>query len=267
MDGHPAQAQKGSAVIWRWRFGAVFALITTLALNTLAGATRLLGGRTTGDISNSYPVVFTPANYVFSIWSMIYLGLVAFAVYQALPAGQRNPRAGPILPLFVLSCVFNGAWILAWQYRYAGLSMLLMLGLLITLVVMYNRLGIGLRPASGADFWMLNAPFSLYLGWISVATIANACVTLYEAGLKSGGMGWTVGLIIVATALGLGFLRARGDVLYALVLIWALVGIAVRNWGLPLVAFTALLGAGVLAILLIGARPGRRPQPLSQART
>jgi hypothetical protein len=242
------------------------ALLTTLVLNTLAGATPLLGGRTTGEISNSYPVVFTPANYVFGIWSVIYLGLIAFAVYQALPAGRRNPRTGPILPLFVLSCAFNAAWILAWQYRYVGFSMLLMLGLLLTLVVMYNRLEIGLRPAKGADFWLLNAPFSLYLGWISVATIANACVALYEAGLEGGGVGWTVLLIAVATALGLAFRRGRGDLLYALVLIWALVGIAVRNWGLPWVAFAALLGAAVLAVG-IGTWPGHRPPPISQAQT
>ncbi|WP_147021148.1 tryptophan-rich sensory protein [Meiothermus granaticius] len=260
MDRNPAQPQKN---LGAWRLGAVLALIITLVLNTLAGATSLLGGRTTGEISNGYPVVFTPANYVFGIWGLIYLGLIAFTVYQALPGGARNPRIGPVLPLFVLSCAFNSAWILAWQYRWVDLSMGFMLGLLLTLIALYRRLEIGLRPTRGADSWLVNAPFSLYLGWISVATIANAVVTLYQAGFTAGGVGWTVVLIAVATALGLAFLRARGDVLYALVLIWALGGIAVRNWGIPVVAVAALLGIGLL-ILGIGGRPGRRLQALSQ---
>lgn len=248
-----------------WRFLAVFALVSTLVLNTLAAVGPVLGGRTTGAISNSYPVIFTPAGYAFSIWSLIYLGLIAFTVYQALPAGQRNPRTERILPLFVLSCVFNSAWILAWQYSLVGLSMALMVGLLLTLIAIYNRLETGLRPARGADFWLLNAPFSLYLGWISVATIANACVALYVAGWTGPGAAWTVVLVVIATALGLAFMRGRGDTIYTLVLIWALVGVAVRNWGIPSVAYTAMIAAAVLA-LVIFTRGGRRPQLAPQMR-
>lgn len=249
-----------------WRFLSVAALISTLVLNTLAAVGPVLGGRTTGEISNIYPVVFTPANYVFSIWSLIYLGLIAFVMYQALPAGQRNPRTERILLPFVLSCVFNGAWILAWQYGYVGLSMVLMLGLLLTLIGVYNRLEIGLRPASGSDLWVVNAPFSLYLGWISVATIANACVALYVAGWTGGGATWTVVLIVIATALGLAFMRARGDAIYTAVLVWALVGIAVRNWSTPAVAYSALMGAAILALVIL-MRGGRKPALAPPART
>lgn len=240
-----------------WQVSSVLAFIATLVFNTLA-TTGAIGGRTTAAISNAFPVVFTPANYVFSIWSVIYLGLLAFVVYQVLPAGQRNARLSLVRPLFVLSCVFNSTWIIAWQNEYFALSMLLMLGLLATLVAIYNRLKIGLKPASGSDFWLVNGPFSVYLGWISVATIANACVVLYSAGWTGGGIPWSVVLIAVATVLGLAFLNQRADVSYALVLVWALVGIAVRNWGIPVVAYSALLGAAIL-VLVIGLR-GRRTQ-------
>ena len=178
--------------------------------------------------------------------------LALFVVYQALPAQKDNPRLERLGYVFALSCAFNFCWIFAWHYGVIWLSELLMFGLLASLIVCYNRLGIGKTEVPGAEKWAVRLAFSVYLGWITVATIVNTAVLLLEWGVEGGWLApfWAVTVIAVAALIGTLVLQRRGDVPYSLVLVWAFVGIAAKQWGAEaFVVIAALVAAGVLAVL------------------
>ncbi len=210
----------------------ILAFVVVIVVNALAN-TLPFNGLSTGDIANSYPSLFTPAGYVFAIWGLIYLLLAVFALYQALPAHRDNLRLARLGYLFVISCALNIAWLFSWHYLQITLSMLLMLGLLVTLVLIYQRLKIGQGHVSRGESLAVRLPFSVYLGWITVATVANASVFLLELGVRGGWAApfWAFVMLAAATLIGLTMLRRRGDVAFVGVLIWAFVGIAVRQWG------------------------------------
>ena len=223
------------------------ALALTLVLNTLANALPL-GGRTTGEISDSFNVLFVPAGYVFSIWGLIYLALIGFVVFQAVPAQQRNPSVRATGYWFALTCLANALWIVFWHYGYYALTLVVMLTLLASLIVIYRRLA-AVRPTDAATRWLVQAPFSLYLGWISVATIANASAVLVDLGWDGRPLSpitWTV--VLIAAAAGLSLLMAyfHRDAVYAGVIAWALVGILVKQ-----AASASIAAACVLALLVV----------------
>ena len=150
------------------------ALLGVLAINFLAEAIPL-NDLTSAQIANRYPdLLYFPANYAFSIWSVIYAFLIAFGIYQVLPAQRDNPHLQRIGWLFVVSCIFNAAWLISFHYLQFAFSMVMMVGLLATLITIYLRLRIGIEPVSRATKWLIHVPFSIYLGWITAATITNA---------------------------------------------------------------------------------------------
>ena len=231
-------------------------LIIVIAVN--AGANALpLNGKTTGEISDNIPTLFTPAGYVFSIWAVIYLGLLAFAWYQSQRA-QRTAEFGERIGYwFFVSCIFNSAWIVAWHYEQFPLTLVLMLGLLICLLAIYLRLDIGRRRVSAAESRWVHLPFSIYLGWISVATVANVSTVLYTTGWNGGPLSpglWTVIMVIVAALLGLAMIALRNDVGFPLVIVWALVGIAVARSAIPLIALASTASAAVVLVAWVVAR-------------
>lgn len=243
------------------------ALFATLIVNWLANALPL-NNRTTGEISDQFPVLFTPAGYVFSIWGLIYLLLLGFAVYQALPSQRDNPRLERTAYWFVLSNIFNSVWIFLWHYEQFLLTLAAMLGLLVSLIVIYQRLEIGLKQVDRLEKYLVNLPFSIYLGWISVATIANFSTTLYDLGWNGFGIApeiWTVIMLLVATGLGFIMLLRRRDFAYALVLAWAFIGITARQNDTPLVAVTAAVTALILliALLFLFLRPRLAPSQVN----
>ncbi len=231
----------------------IVAFVAVVVINTLAN-TLPLNGLSTGEISDSYPSLFTPAGYVFAIWGLIYLLLGVFVVYQALPTQRDNLRLERLGYLFVISCGFNIAWLFSWHYQQIVLSMLLMLGLLATLILIYQRLGIGQGEVSRGESLAVRLPFSVYLGWITVATVANSSVFLLELGVRGGWAApfWAFVALTAAALIGLTVLRRRGDLAFVGVLIWAFLGIAARQWGgesllvLAAVAAAAFLGYAVL---------------------
>lgn len=227
----------------------IITLIITLIMNGLANALPL-NGRTTGSISDSFPVLFTPAGYVFSIWGIIYLGLIAFGIYQALPAQRENQRLLRIGPWFAVANLFNAAWIVLWHYGFYTLTVVVMVGLLVSLLVIFQRLAISKKPENTRELWLVNIPFSIYLGWISVATIANFSASLYNLGFTGGPFSqeiWTVALLLVATILGLIMTWQQRQIAYPLVLVWAFIGIVVKqSANLPV-----SIAAGIAAALLI----------------
>jgi benzodiazapine receptor len=228
----------------------VLIFLATVIVNGLANALPI-NGRDTGAISDSYPVLFTPAGYVFSIWGLIYLLLLGFTIYQALPSQRDNPRLERVGYWFVLSGVFNIAWIFLWHYDFISLTLVVMLGLLASLIVIYTRLDIGRTQVQGIEKYLVNLPFSVYLGWISVATVANFSITLYDLGWSAFGIApeiWALLVLAVATTLGILMLARRGDIAYTLVLVWAFAGITVKQIDTSVVA----ISAAVLAVILLG---------------
>ena len=123
------------------RVVVVLAVVATIGVNGLANALTL-NGLTTGEISDRFRVYFMPAGYVFSIWGLIYLGLILFAIYQARPAQRNNPCLERVGYLFALSCGANGAWLFLWHHEQFPLALIAMFSLLGLLIAIYLRLGI-----------------------------------------------------------------------------------------------------------------------------
>ncbi|MGD2103853.1 MAG: tryptophan-rich sensory protein [Anaerolineae bacterium] len=241
----------------------VLALVATVAANGLANALPL-NGQTTGEISDRFDVYFVPAGYVFSIWGLIYLALGGFAIYQGLPSQRQNPRLRRVGYLFVLSCAANVAWLFLWHYEVFSLTIAAMVALLLLLIAIYLRLGIGRTSVPIAETWLVRVPFSIYLGWVTVATIANASSLLDYLSWSGWGLGpqtWTVVLLAAATGITAAVAFTRGDTAYGAVIAWALVGIAVKHADTPVVSGTAwAMTAAVLVVTVVGAWLHRRRQ-------
>ncbi len=233
----------------------VVAVVLTLAVNGLAGTT-VINGKTTGQVSDGIPALFTPAGYVFSIWGVIYLGLIAFAIYQALPAQRENQRLRSIGYPFALSCLVNMAWLFFWQFEILPVTIVLMLALLGSLIWIYLRLDVNHTRVSRGEYWTTHVPFGIYLGWITVATIANASALLYRLGWTTGGLGisgaaWTVIMLAAAVLIAAAMSFTRRDIAFLAVLVWAFVGIAVKQAGTPAVVYAAYSAAAVVALLAV----------------
>lgn len=245
----------------------VLAVIATLIVNGLANALPL-NNQTTGEISNQFKVYFVPAGYVFSIWGLIYLGLILFVVYQALPRQRDNPRLARIGYLFALSCLANIVWLFLWHYRQFPLTLLAMVVLLALLIAIYLRLGIGQVTVSAVETWFVYVPFSIYLGWVTVATVANVTSVLDYLNWGRWGLSaeiWAVIMLVVGAGIATAVSLTRGDIAYMLVIVWAFVGIAIKHAGTSVVAVAAwVTTAWVVVMLAIGwffhARPFRQRQ-------
>ena len=250
----------------------IAALVLALVVNTLSNALPL-NGRTAGEISDALPSFFTPAGYTFSIWGLIYTALLGFTIYQALPAQRNNQLLGRVGWGFALSSLFNAAWLVAWHYAYYALSVFIMVALLITLIAVYIRLEIG-QPnprLSLADKLLIQFPFSIYLGWITVATIANVASVANFLGWNGFGIAeptWAAIMMGVAVLVVGLVLFNRRNLSYAGVLIWALFGIRAAQAEVPLVANTAVVAAVlILLIALVGYWRTRQAEPIATART
>ncbi|KEF35344.1 MULTISPECIES: tryptophan-rich sensory protein [Deinococcus] len=235
------------------------ATVLTLVMNSLSNALPLFG-RSNADVSDALPNAFTPAGLTFAIWGVIFLGLLAFAVYQALPA-QRGPRLDRLFWPFLLSNLLNVGWLLAFQSLNIGLSVLVMLGLLGSLIWLYLEVR-GLPP-QGAEGLTLRLPTSLYLGWISVATIANVTAWLVSRGVTAGLAGlsapaWSAVLLLVAAGLGAFFLVRFRDYAYGAVLLWAFYGVYAARPDVTAVALGVAASAALVVLSAVAAT--RRPQ-------
>lgn len=236
------------------QFIVIVGVLAVLIMNGLANALPL-NGLMTGEISDRFQVFFVPAGYVFAIWGVIYLGLILYALFRLLPANRENPRLKNVDLPFGISCLANIAWLLSWHYLQFPISMLVMLVLLASLIAAYLSLGIGRFQVPAAERWLVQVPFSIYLGWVSVATIANATSVLDY--LQWGGWGiqpqvWAMIMLVVGTALAVAVGLSRKDLAYVLVFVWAFVGIAVKQAATPEVAILAWIMAGFLLLVAIG---------------
>ena len=209
----------------------ILAFVTVIVLNTLA-TTLPINGRSTGEISDMFPNLFVPAGYAFSIWSVIYLLLLVFIVLQSKNAFSKSKKTpefvNTIGPWFFISCFANVFWILSWHYLIIPLSLLMMILLLSSLVIIYKKLN--LQPSSTIPF-LVRLPFSIYLGWITVATVANVTVLLVDMNWTGFGIsdsGWTTAVIITASLIVGLFTWKYKDLAYLLVIFWAFIAITVK---------------------------------------
>lgn len=228
-------------------------VILGLGVNILATALPL-NGQDTGEISDRFQVYFVPAGYVFSIWGLIYLGWIAFTIFQLQPSQQDNPRLRRLGYLFALSNLANAAWLFCWHYNQFGLSVLVMLTLLGLLIASYVRLNVNRSSVSRLEYWSVDVLFSVYLGWITVATVANISDWLYFVGWDGFGIPaqtWAVIMLVVASILGLAMAWMRRDAAYLLVLVWAFIGIAIKQTAAPMVAVSAWIAAILMAGLAV----------------
>lgn len=235
------------------QFVNITALIGALVMNFLSN-TLPLNGQTAAQISNRLPILFVPENYVFSIWGIIYVLLIGFGVYQARPSKREDPAMRRIGYWFALSCVANGVWLLFFHYNQFPLSMVAMVVLLLSLIMIYLRLDIGRRVVSGAEKWWVHTTFSVYLGWITVATVANAAYVLFDAGWDGFGIAasvWTIIMLVIATLITLTMIVIRRDIAYTAVILWALVGIVIKQGATPPVAITAGIMVAAIVVVLV----------------
>jgi hypothetical protein len=240
--------------------GNLIAFVATVIINSLANALPL-NGLDTGELSDAIPNLFVPSGLTFSIWAVIYLLLLSFVVYQIVRSAQNSAKQeylDQIGPWFMISCAANIAWIFAWHWQQIAVSLIIMLLLLASLLMIYLRLKTGIEKVTKEKWFFIQLPFSVYLGWITVATIANVTALLVTAGWNGFGISealWTVIVLIVAIGIGLAVLITRRDVGYTLVIIWAFLGIYLkRSSTIPQVQeviVTSMVGIIVLAIALV----------------
>jgi hypothetical protein len=230
----------------------VLITIITIVMNILANALPL-NGQGTGEISDRFDIRFVPAGYVFSIWGLIYIGLIAYTIYQALPAQKTNPRLRATGWPYVIANAANIVWLFLWHYNQFPATLLAMLTLLVTLIYSYLQLGIGKINVSRGETWAVRVPFSIYLGWISVATIANVTQVLYYLGWNGAPLTpeiWAAIMLAVAAVVTAAMLVIRRDVAYAGVVIWAAIGIAAAQADSQLVVIAAWTVTAVIALLV-----------------
>lgn len=198
------------------------AMIAVILVNALSN-TLPLNGQTASEITNRLEVLFTPAGYVFSIWSLIYVLLVIWliTIYRKVKDNRFNGKVGI---LFIISCIFNIAWLFSWHYEQFILSIIVMFFLLFTLIAIY------LQYKNSEKGLSERFPFSFYLAWISVATIANVSYVLKHHGVDLGISEVIGSLVLVGIAVILGYLAVAvsKDIFFTLVIVWALIGIAVK---------------------------------------
>ncbi|MFC1871717.1 hypothetical protein ACFLYF_04895 [Chloroflexota bacterium] len=207
----------------------------TVVVNGLS-STLPINGKTAGELSDQYPNLFVPAGLTFSIWGVIYILLAIFVIYGLIVAAKKDPVKSSFIEnigiLFFVSCLANIGWIFAWHYEVVPLSLVLMLILLATLITIYLKLRIGKSDSPRTEKYLVHLPFSVYLGWITIATIANVTALLVYTNWNTFGLGepfWAVAVIIVGIGIALSVLLTRKDIFYCLVVDWALLGILLKR--------------------------------------
>lgn len=216
------------------RFFVVITFAIMVGINILAN-TLPINGQTTGEVSDSYPNLFAPAGYTFAIWGLIYLLLAAYSVYQLGIFKTSDIKADAKLlnrvgVLFAISSIANAIWIFAWHYNVIWLSLTLIITVLVLLISINEE--IRKRNLSLKEKLLIKVPFSVYFGWITVATIANVTTFLVSIGWNGFGIPetiWTIIILLVGFIIASLVIVRDRNIAYALTVIWAYVGILVKH--------------------------------------
>jgi len=238
-------------------FANTLGLIIALYLNFLA-VSLPLNNKSTGELSDAYPNLFVPAGFTFSIWGIIYLALIGFVIFQLKVAFTKSKIPHHFIATigwwFFISCLANASWIVVWHYQYMVLSLVVMLCILGSLLMIYQRLNIGMLPIRASERWFVHTPFSIYLGWITVATIANTTTLLVHLGWSGLGIDpqiWTIIVLIVGIAIGSAMLLRREDIAFGCVIIWAYYGIIAKRTAIDAEAYQAIITTAIVGIVFM----------------
>ncbi|MGH9946848.1 MAG: tryptophan-rich sensory protein [Pyrinomonadaceae bacterium] len=223
----------------------IVATFGTIAFNFLATAGKI-NSVTSAEISDKYPTLVTPAGYAFAIWSLIYAGLIAFSIYQLLPANAARYRN--IRTLYVLSCAINCGWLYFWHHDQIAIC----LGLIVLLAASLFIVNRNLRARGTTwEYWLVKAPFGIYFGWVSAAMLVNFAILLVYLNFQLSETAWTtisVALILFAALLGIIFRMRLSSYLAPLAIAWALTAIAVKQSGHTATVVAAAIGVVVCLI-------------------
>lgn len=247
--------------LFRWLLA--LAVLAMLAVNALS-AMLPINGVTPGEASARYPNLFVPAPYVFSIWGGIYLLVLLYVLYQfGLFRKKEEPVNKTLLRqtgiLFLVTCLLNIAWLFAWHYGQIALSLGVIVLFLLTLILM--RLRIAAQPLTTREKLFVRLPFSVYFGWLTIATIANATALFVAYGFRGLGLSesfWTITILAVGAAIGIATALRFHDAAYLLVFLWAYAGILQNHLSAggfagayPGVIAAAAFSLGAFAVVLI----------------
>jgi hypothetical protein len=241
-----------------------------IVANLVIGANAIASGEggAVATVENRAPqpeTLIEPADYALSIWGLIYLGLAVYSVYQALPAQRDNPVTARVGWWYIPNAVANGLWILAALNNQLALTAVLIWVILLTLMVIVVRVGLGAALPRGRDYWLVAFPFHIYFGWIALATIVNTASFLrVDLGLENlllSAEAWTIVLLSVAFVIGVVMTLRWSAIPFGFVVAWGLGSIAVANAQVSSVALVATVTSlSILAIsvfALIRATQGR----------
>lgn len=233
------------------QIGNGIAAVMTIAMGYVSN-TGIFNRNTMASVSAKCQNLFTPAGYAFSIWGLIYLGLLGFVIYYGRSlfineADQDDKTIEQIGWWFVISCVANSLWVIAWPFDYTLLSVLLMLVLFISLLRIVVLTKMELYDAPLKRILFLWWPFCIYAGWVSVALIANIAAYLTKIGWNGFGLSetfWAITMIMVASIIHIFMIWDRNMREFALVLVWSLIAIAVANQSInPTVVWVSIIMA------------------------
>ncbi len=259
---------------WLWPVISLVGLAVVVLMNWLANWLPL-NNQTTGDISNAHSVPFQPAGWVFSIWLVIYALLAVFVIYSFFPSGRLNARIQAIGPLFLITNIANVSWLFLWHWeRFQGamLALVVLTGVLAAIYILLRGAQRDTGKMSTLQRLVVAVPFSVYLAWACIATLANVQVWMREGGWDGGlfGLrGWTVIFLLGGIIVAAGIAFFSHDAAFPLVFVWAYLGIAQRQWGedmlISLLAIVLVVAAAALAamaaILSFDHRSGPRMTP------
>jgi len=246
------------------QIGNLIAVIFTIIINSLANVLPI-GGKNTGELSDNIPNLFVPAGITFSIWGVIYILITLFAIYLAKDLFRKEKSTTPFLQkisyFFILASIANIVWIFLWHYEQVILSLLAMVILFVSLLSIYLRLNISKEKVSMKERLLIHTPISVYLGWITVATIANVTAVLVTIGWNGFGIiqeTWTILIMIIVTIITILMIFIRKDFAYSAVIVWALLGIYLKRsvidpiYGLQTqIAYSAVIGIVIILIVSV----------------
>lgn len=233
----------------------LIAIFATLIVNILSNFFPP-SGRNIGEIANTIlqGVLIIPANYAFAIWGLIYLGLIAYSLYQFRPSQRSRFIIQQVNALVILASLAQILWVYLFTVQLFWPSVVAMLIILLPLIRIYLLLRSGRLQVSRERIWFAQIPFSIYLAWISVATIVNIASALYISGWDGWGIndsGWTAIMVIIGTIIAAIVALLRGDIAFTLVFVWAYLAIALRHLANPVIWIIALASAIALLSLII----------------
>ncbi|MEM7552914.1 MAG: tryptophan-rich sensory protein [Cyanobacteria bacterium P01_A01_bin.84] len=236
----------------------LIAIITAFAINVVSNIYPL-NGQSIGEISNTLfkDVLIIPANYAFIIWGVIYLGLFAFGIYQILPLQKNQTYLNNPRSCIIIASIAQCVWVYLFLSRLFVFSVLAMVLILLPLIITYLHLKSNKVPASGIVTRCVRLPLSIYLGWISVATVVNVASALYYQNWDGWGISevnWTLIMLGISTLIATILTLQYREIPYTCVTVWALVAIVIKqtnNQPLNIIAIVAMISAIMLSGIIL----------------